>query len=430
MRMVSPSEQSHATIRQWSPVLRIILLALAMRLVFVLAVPPGPLSGDAKEYDGLAVRLAQGKGYVTESGEPTAFRPPGYPVVLAAIYLSTGPHLVGVRIVQAFLGAGICVLVYLIARRCFTPAVATFSGYLCSVYPPLVLNTSEIMSEPVFTFGLLLGIWRLLVATKPMQFLLAGLVLGLALLTKPMLVFFFPLLFLWIWLNARVLAVLRIMLISTGMLLVVSPWTLRNYVHFHAVVPLATLGGLALYNSYVVPDKGLGFNSLEGLGAEYTAISQEAERDAYLVKRTLEYIQTHPLQVLRAIPKKVLLLFYPFDGYWYALSLGSKYNIFWGLVFCFAVLGGLVPSKDPDSTRLLLLLFLSFLSAAVVFYGSPRFRLPIEPLLVSLAANGFMGLSQRNKLAIAGIILVNLAAFLLFRYFTFQEWFDALKAWP
>ncbi|MCK7506149.1 MAG: hypothetical protein MZV70_20105 [Desulfobacterales bacterium] len=56
-------------------------------------------------------------GYTNQAGEPTAFRPPVYPLFLAGIFYTAGHDLEWVRWVQALLGAGICVLVCLTARQ-------------------------------------------------------------------------------------------------------------------------------------------------------------------------------------------------------------------------------------------------------------------------------------------------------------------------
>lgn len=40
-----------------------------------------PLGGDELEYHALAVRLAEGKGFVTDTGQPTAYRTPGFPLL-------------------------------------------------------------------------------------------------------------------------------------------------------------------------------------------------------------------------------------------------------------------------------------------------------------------------------------------------------------
>ena len=70
---------------------------------------------------------------------------------------------------------------------------------------------------------------------------------------------------------------------------------------------------------------------------------------------------------------------------------------------------------------------LSYLVCVLVFYGSPRFRLPIEPFLVVFAVVGFLRAwiqYPRTALAIVG---VNVTAFLVFRYVEAASVFQFLR---
>ena len=62
------------------------------------------VNNDAYEYNQIALSLLQGHGFAFGPGQPTAFRPFGYPVFLAAIYATLGPSTTWVHWVQALLG--------------------------------------------------------------------------------------------------------------------------------------------------------------------------------------------------------------------------------------------------------------------------------------------------------------------------------------
>ena len=74
---------------------------------------------DAKAYEGIAVSLMQGKGFVDELGAPVSIQPPLYPVFLAGVYSLTGHSEFAVRLIQCFIGSGSAVLM-LIAGLLFT----------------------------------------------------------------------------------------------------------------------------------------------------------------------------------------------------------------------------------------------------------------------------------------------------------------------
>ena len=213
-----------------------------------------------------------------------------------------------------------------------------------------------------------------------------------------------------------------------GILLIVLPWTIRNYYRLNSFVPLANTGGIALYNSYVVPQKGFGYNSLEGIEGEYHNIKDETERKKYLISKTLEYIKENPSRVIKLTFIKLLVFIYPFDGYWYPISFGSKYNIFWGTILCFLSLGIVINLKSTDlNNKLIYFLFLSFLIGVMVFHGSPRYRLPLEPLLICFAVSGFTFLCKRNIRYVPVIIAINISFFIIFRYFELQHLFKILR---
>lgn len=406
----------------------IFLLALIICIVYVFAIDHAPLETDAKEYDTLGYNLSIGKGYINSEGEPTAFRPPIYPFFLGAIYFITGHDLLWVRLIQAILGAAICLFVYFIATIIFDEKKARLSAYLCCLYPPLIINTSQILTETLFTFFLLLGILLIISKKSLIKLMLSGAVFGLALLTRPFLIFFFPFLYYWILSNNKYKTLKSMAVLTIGVLIILSPWTLRNYFELNSFVPFSNVAGLTLYNSYIIAEKGFGFNSLEGVGDDYYKINDETKQNKYLLRKTTEYIKENPFQVVRLSIIKGLLFIYPFDGYWYSISFGSKYNIFWGVTLCFSAVGIAISLKDNDiNKKLIYFLFLSFLVGIMVFYGSPRFRLPIDPIFICFAANGIYYLIKKSISIVSMIVVANILLFITFRYFKLEEMFYYFK---
>ena len=408
----------------------IFIVAATVRIFYISSVSHAPLENDAKEYNTLGIFLSQGKGYVNVSGEPTAYRPPIYPLFLGAIYFIAGHNLLWVRLFQAFMGAAICVLAYLIAIKIFNEKIATLSGVLCCLYPPLVFDVSQIMTETLFSFLLMLGIWLLISRRGSVNLFLSGFVFSLALLTRPFLVFFLPFVCYWLILRYKNGAPKKMAILIAGILIALLPWTIRNYYRLGTFVPFANVGGLTLYNSYVVPQKGFGFNSLKSIDDEYFEIGNETLRNKYLIRKSIEYVKYNPAKVIQLTAVKMLLFIYPFDGHWYPLSLGSKYNIFWGVILCFSMLGIIIHLDDRDiNKKLIIFLFISFVIGIIVFYGSPRFRLPIDPLLICFAAGGFVHFTKKYSYASSLIVVFNVMLFFIFRHFQLQELFHYFKNW-
>src|SRR6185369_12519992 len=85
----------------------IVVVAFLVRLAAVLAIEVDPRVGwhfDMTWYDGVARRLLKGWGYIGVDGAPTAAWPPGYPLLLAAVYSIFGPSLLAAKVTNALLG--------------------------------------------------------------------------------------------------------------------------------------------------------------------------------------------------------------------------------------------------------------------------------------------------------------------------------------
>jgi 4-amino-4-deoxy-L-arabinose transferase-like glycosyltransferase len=335
-----------------------------------------------------------------------------------------------VRRVQALLGAGICVLVCLTTRRLYDEGSAKLAGLICALYPPLIIPTSAILTEILFMFWLGLAVYGVISKRGLGWRFACGIVLGMALMTRSILVFFLPFLIGWFILVRERKALVSTAAVLGGVLLVALPWTIRNYSHFGAFVPLTTHGGLAFFNCYVLPPQGFGYNAGGLAGEEYSQLTDEVSRSRYLNRKTLEYAQQNPLAVAKLTALKAFYLIYPFDGYWHAVSFGSKYNIFWGILLAFSTLGLAVSWRCAGSgMQLVFLLLLSFVAAMLVFQAIPRFRLPMEPFLICFAAGGIRYAWQRKRLTAAILVGMNAALFLTFRYMELGRFFDYLKQW-
>lgn len=172
----------------------IYVVALAVRLAFTLAVGRGDLSYDEIEYHMLGANLAAGNGYNWFFGLPTAFRPPGYPFLLAALYWFIGPNYFVARIVQCFFAATVGVLTYLLGREMFDRRIARLGALFVSLYPPLVVHSMALMTESIFIPLLLLSLWLFIIYRahgNVMRMWLPSAIFAFAVLMRPTLTFFF-----------------------------------------------------------------------------------------------------------------------------------------------------------------------------------------------------------------------------------------------
>ncbi len=119
-------------------------------------------------------------------GRPCGYLPPLYSLFLALV-TQAGSAYVTIVISQAILGAGTVACAYFVAHQMFGRAVAVLTGVLATLYPYYVLHDTALQETGVFTFLAAVSILLLLkvrASNSVFWALLAGLVLGLAVLIR------------------------------------------------------------------------------------------------------------------------------------------------------------------------------------------------------------------------------------------------------
>ncbi len=138
------------------------LLALVLRAAYVLAVPAVPLaSGDGAFYLAYADLF---RGVSVWSARMVTFVQPGYPLFLALLRSIFGTNLVAIGLVQAAIGAATVGLVTHMAERLIGRRAALGAGLIGALYAPWIIETGMIYSETLYTFFLTLAAFSLISA--------------------------------------------------------------------------------------------------------------------------------------------------------------------------------------------------------------------------------------------------------------------------
>ena len=221
-----------------------VAVGFALRLAWALYAarePNGLYGGDQTAYLEAGRSIARGDGYTSlVTGTPTAFWPPGYPLVVAAVSLLVdrlpvpGELPAWLAAFQAVAGATTVVAAWWLARAATGSGRAgVVAAALVACWPSLVLYTATAHLETVFITVLL---WSLvLLARGPAT--VGGLALGCTVLVRP---FALPV----VALVAIARRSLRPAAVALAAVVGVQvPWVVRNAVVLDAFVPSSTNAG-------------------------------------------------------------------------------------------------------------------------------------------------------------------------------------------
>lgn len=378
----------------------IFLIAFIARLSFVIYETDTP-SSDASYYDRLGASISKGCGYVDDNGVPDSFSSPFYPAFLAIIYKFFGHSYFAVRFIQSIIGAFTSIFIFLIGKRAYSFFAGILASFISIAYSPFIKSAGLLRTENIFTFILILIVFYLLRIRENMKLrdsIMLGLLLGLSILTKSMMLFF-PIfiipVFIYLKDKYRISEVLkRYGLILLTLVFLLMPWVIRNYNVYHKFVPTSAEGGFSFYSSYCPANGIFGLNAApdDPVVIEGFKISSPVLRSKFFIKKTLDFIVNNPKKVIILEIKKFLYFWTPFD--WEIV--GERwFNFIYIMLAPFFVWSFFIAIKDFRKNYPILIPIIYFQIMTLVFYGSPRFRLPIEPYIFILGAVGILQCYKR-----------------------------------
>ena len=418
----------------------LLIVALGVRIGFDEANSYRPIN-DAGSYLKLANEIVHTGTYSSSPNEPaaggtrgpSAYFPPGYPYFLAAADLLDGKRGIktaasSARLAQSVLGAAVVGMVGLVALEAFGGVVALIAMGLAAIYPVLIEMSGTLSSENLLLFFELAAVWAAFRARRappgrPFHgwVALTGLLTGLATLTHENgLVVLLPLLAAvwllrprWSW---RALAAPALLLGVSA--LTILPWTIRNAVVLHSFIPVSDETGITLVGTYnaasaaarPIPYK---WRLYYGIPAEATRAHQsrhlsEPDLGGRLLSDAFSYIGDHPFSpfvVAYHNTRRLLELHGSYGWRKGAEAIGLDSGIAQVGVICFwvlavlALLGAFTQAARAAPRWLWGAPLLLALSVVLVNVETPRFRAPVDPFLILLAAVAIASAAGRLRAA-------------------------------
>jgi 4-amino-4-deoxy-L-arabinose transferase-like glycosyltransferase len=375
-------------------------MAFLWRAIFVRGGIPNvdlALKGDEGNYFALATSFLETGNFVDRW--PWT-RPPLYPLILAGLTAAGNGNIMLVQYLQAGAGAASAAMVYLIARHSFGPREAKVAGTLSAFDPTAPLAVQYLFAEGIATLFTLSAFLMLVLALegsrKAASFGLAGVALGLSLLSRPSGTPFVLLVSVWLLFRRQVPFRERIgqaTILLAAVALVISVWTVRNWQTYDRIIPLDTTLGVNLYQHNSDLNRPQVY-------AELMKIPNPGDREAYAVRKALAWIVSNPVDFgKRALHRLsqawiadrysewdiALRAKYPAVASWVS-ALNASAGTLWFLAL--VLLGSVGLGLTHGSRyRVLFLLFASAYMATTILVESVfRYRLALSPFLAPLAA--------------------------------------------
>jgi 4-amino-4-deoxy-L-arabinose transferase-like glycosyltransferase len=395
----------------------IVVLALALRVFFWLEVagPAAPLRGDEIDYDAIARSVASGHGFSLTPGVPTAARPPLYPILLAGVYRIAGAGAAAGRILQILLGGAIVLLTYRLARRYFAEGAALAAAAIAACNPSLIFISSYLLAENLYIVLLLAS---LVVFSRGRERALSygecaagGILLGLASLARPNafpFAVFVAASFLLFGKGTGRGRLAKSIVIAAGLFAALAPWAARNEERLGKPVLFTTHGGITFYqgNNRVAYDEPAyrgtvapleaipGWNDIKGM--------DEVARDAEAWRLGTSFVRGHPGAAARMAVWRFMRFWRlsgdaPYSGvksgWWW--DTGRHFGGFassFDVVFLFSIvvlplflIGLALTLRDARTLVYLYGVILVHTATAMIFFGSLRSRMGVEPVIAVFA---------------------------------------------
>ena len=359
------------------------------------------------EMGRIARALAQGEGFsnpFNETTGPTAWEPPLYPFLMAAVFRAFGVYsrvsAIVLLSINSIFSALTCIPIFLIAKRCFDERVAVWASWTWALLPPVIFWCTRWVWETSLAALLLALIFWLTLSFEDFDlrgidgltpWVGFGLLWGVSALTNNALLSFLPVSGLWIWYRrpkAGKQSVAGVLVASLVFAAAIAPWLVRNYRVFGRIFLRSNFGAELRFGD------GPG---ADGTWMDYLHPSKNlTEADRYRAMGELAYVderKREAIAYIRENPGRFAgLSLKRFVYYWggppkasdnpivlyfgNSLFLASSVLAWWGL--------GRALRKHNPGAWLLTALMLFYPLVYYFVFTLPRYRHPIEPELLIL----------------------------------------------
>jgi len=350
----------------------------------------------AQGADGVARVIGQTREYVVG---------PVYPLLLALVYGIFGlkSYSMVILILHVILRTGSAVFAYKTGEILFGKRYAWIPYGLTLGYPFFAYWSIWVLTETTYVFTITLLLYLMARYAQEVEqpklktVVMLGTVIGISNLVRPLLLFYVPVLGLWIlWIHRLSLskAVRDFVIIALMIVVVMSPWWIRNEIKYHQSIAVSNYGSYEFYvgnNPLTVTDKYFYFDEQHGFDIKEKARIEKLpvlEQEKEYRQLAVSYIVQHPLKFVQRTFAKEINLFWkpvPPDSGDILKMQGVSLDKWYLLL---GLLGGFLSLLSIKKYSFLLLFtgYYGFIVSMITVIPGARYRLPVMPALILLGS--------------------------------------------
>ncbi|MBI3633259.1 MAG: glycosyltransferase family 39 protein [Candidatus Vogelbacteria bacterium] len=359
---------------------------------------------DAAAYDRIAQNIVNGNGYREDMSVDILHDysisrvGPVYEYFLAVVFVIFGHSYQIVWIIQAFLHVLTVYLIYMLCLEVFPELenrnkVALIAGAIFGFYPDLIEISSMLMGETLylfFTCALIYLFFRYLDNQSLRNLLSLSFVAGVSVLVRPPIILFLPILS---YATYKKVGWSHLLSMAAIILLVFTPWTIRNYSVFHVFMPFGTAGQL---NFWIGNHPGSNGEQEAGpVISDFIASHAQTDIQIESMKQFIAFLASSPVEFLKLTLLRINKYFSILRpmGFWFYTSGWRQ----WLFVLCSAVfsiivsvlsLSGIIKLLGTLDEKVKYLFLFTFITPLLLFITviETRYRFQIYPFLAIFAA--------------------------------------------
>ena len=401
-------------------VLLIFVVALCLRCAFLLhqarLIPAEVLAvvPFQNEVGNVADSLARGQGFCClfrQPTGPTAWLAPVYPLLIAAIFKLFGSFTVAsfyaAALLNSMFSALACFPLFYTGKRIAGVGVAAAACWVWAIFPSGVMMPFEWIWDPSLSALLAAALlWATLYvgdSRRARDFAFYGLLWGVSLLTNPGLGALLPFLLGWIAYRQFRRGSFRLtplVLVFAVLFACCLPWTIRNAVQFHRLIPVRANFPHELWsgNNEIFDEHSHAVNRITRYEQtrRYAQLGENAFLDEKWQKAT-EFIRTHPALYAQLFGRRIVATWLGSDSPWQLFSRSDSLLVrgilVWNAITLLAMIGGLLrlwAARNPFCFPVAVFP-LVFPITFYIAHTSLRHRHPCDPIIALLVGIALLG---------------------------------------